>query len=130
MLLTFVITCLLSLINLGSKVAFQAIGSAALVLILSTYFMAISVLIYRRFQGPLPPRRWSMGKAGIFVNITAILWIMLVFVFCFFPLFAPPALNLVYMNWNCVIYVGVTVLGLVYWMVGRTQILYTASFVC
>lgn len=121
-LITFTITCLLSLINLGSKVAFQAIGSAALVLILSTYFMAISVLIYRRFQGPLPPRRWSMGRAGLFVNIGAIMWFLTVFVFCFFPLAIVPKLTLATMNWNCVIYAGFIIIGLVYWMVQGRKI--------
>ena len=71
-MLTFVITCLLALINIGSTAAFNAIGSAALVSILSTYFISISVLIYRRFQGPLPARRWSLGR---YVRLTG--WIEL-----------------------------------------------------
>lgn len=122
-LTTFLITCLLSLINIGSTVAFQAIGSAALVTILSTYFISISVLIYRRFQGPLPPRRWSMGKAGIFVNVGAILWLLTVWVFCFFPLtIAHPQLSLHTMNWNCLIYGGSMIVGIVYWFVQGRKI--------
>lgn len=114
-ILSFTITCLLALINIGSTVAFNAIGSAALVSILSTYFISISVLIYRRFQGPLPAHRWSLGKAGIFINIGAICWLLTVWVFCFFPLVTGPQLTLAYMNWNCVIYGGLIIVGMVYW---------------
>lgn len=69
-LITFAMTCLVSLINIRSTVAFIAIGSAALVSILSTYFFSISVLICRRFQGTLPPHRWDLGKFGLFIRIT------------------------------------------------------------
>jgi len=117
-LLSFLITCLLSLINIGSTVAFQDIGSAALVLILATYFISISVLIYRRFQGPLPPRRWSLGRWGLPINIGAIMWLLTVWVFCFFPLASPAGgLTVKSMNYNAVIFVGVMVVGIVYWFV-------------
>ena len=119
-LLTFTITCLLSLINIGSTVAFNAIGSLALVSILGSYIISISILIVRRLRGPLPPRRWSMGKFGIFVNIGAVCWLLTVWVFCFFPLAIYPALTPKNMNWNAVMFVGISVIGLVYWFaVGR-----------
>lgn len=116
-LITFTITCLLSLINIGSTVAFNAIGSAALVSILSTYFISICVLIQRRFKGPLPARRWSLGRLGIFINVGAIMWLMTVWVFCFFPLVTGEQLTLTTMNWNCVIYGGLIIVGLVYWFI-------------
>jgi amino acid transporter len=121
-LITFTITCLLSLINIGSTVAFNAIGSAALVSILSTYFLSISILVYRRFQGPLPPRRWSMGKAGLFVNLGALAWLLTVWVFCFFPLATGELLTLETMNWNCVIYGGLIIIGMVYWLIWGRKI--------
>jgi amino acid transporter len=116
-LITFTITCLLSLINIGSTVAFNAIGSAALVSILSTYFISICVLINRRFKGPLPARRWSLGRLGIFINFGAIMWLMTVWVFCFFPLVTGEQLTLSTMNWNCVIYGGLIIVGLAYWFI-------------
>ncbi|KAK5164589.1 uncharacterized protein LTR77_009795 [Saxophila tyrrhenica] len=116
-LITFTISCLLALINIGSTVAFNAIGSCALVSILSTYFISISVLVYRRFQGPLPARRWSMGRFGIFVNLGALAWLLTVWVFCFFPLATGVQLTLATMNWNCVIYGGLIIVGMVYWFV-------------
>lgn len=114
-LLTLAITCLLSLINIGSTVAFNAIGSAALVSILSTYFISISILIFARLRGPLPPHRWDLGKLGLPINIGAVAWLVTVWVFCFFPLATPTTPQT--MNWNCVIYGGLVIIGLVYWFV-------------
>lgn len=114
-LITFMITCLLSLINIGSTVAFNAIGSAALVSILSTYFISISVLIYARFQGPLPAHRWDLGKLGLPINIGAVVWLVTVWVFCFFPLSISPPVTAQTMNWNCVIFGGLILVGLGYW---------------
>lgn len=114
-LITFTITCLLSLINIGSTTAFNAIGSAALVMILSTYFIMISVVILARMRGPLPAHRWSLGKWGMPINIGAVLWLLTVWVFCFFPLTIPVTPQT--MNWNCVIVGGFWILGLGYWFV-------------
>lgn len=116
-LITFTITCLLSLINIGSTTAFNAIGSAALVMILSTYFISISVLIFARMKGPLPARRWSLGKLGLPINIGAVLWLLTVWVFCFFPLAIDPPVTAKTMNWNCVLVGGFTILGLGYWLI-------------
>lgn len=116
-LITFVITCLLSLINIGSTTAFNAIGSAALVMILSTYFISISVLAFARSKGPLPPRRWDLGRLGLPINIGAVIWLLTVWVFCFFPLAISPPVTPTTMNWNCVIVGGFWILGLVYWFV-------------
>lgn len=116
-MITFLITCLLSLINIGSTTAFNAIGSAALVMILSTYFISISVLILARMRGPLPARRWSLGKLGLPVNIGAVVWLLTVWVFCFFPLSVSPPVTAQTMNWNCVLVGGFVILGLGYWLV-------------
>lgn len=64
-----------------------------------------------------------MGKAGIFVNIGAILWLLTVWVFCFFPLtIAHPALSLHTMNWNCLIYGGSMIVGIAYWFIQGRKI--------
>jgi choline transport protein len=57
------VTCLLSMINIGSTAALNAILSLGVVALLSSYFVTISCLIWRRLWGePLPPRRWSLVK--------------------------------------------------------------------
>ncbi|KAK0620409.1 amino acid permease [Immersiella caudata] len=101
-ILTFIITALLSLINIGSVTAFHAIGSLALNAILGTYLISFSIMILRRFRGPLPPHRWSLGKYGLFVNIGAAAFLLIVWVFVFFPL--TPTVTPETMNWSILMF--------------------------
>jgi choline transport protein len=123
-IITFIITCLLSLINIGSTVAFNAIGSLAVSALLATYIISFSCLIIRRLSStPLPNRRWSLGKFGIFINIGAVLFLLVVWVFVFFPLTTPVTAST--MNWNVVMFMGTMVFAVVYYLVqGRKT--YTA----
>ncbi|RKU42407.1 hypothetical protein DL546_005020 [Coniochaeta pulveracea] len=114
-ILTFVITTLLSLINIGSTVAFNAIGSLALNALLGTYIISFTCLVLRRLRGPLPPRRWSLGAAGIFVNIGAICFLLVVWVFIFFPVETPVVPST--MNWNVVMFCGTMIFAVVYYFV-------------
>jgi choline transport protein len=85
-----VITSLLSLINIGSTAAFNAIGSLAVSALLATYMISFTCLIIRRLGNePLPPRRWSLGRAGIFINFGAVVYLLIVWVFIFFPTQTP-----------------------------------------
>lgn len=81
-----IVGCLISLINLGSSVALNAINSLGIVSILSSYFITISCLIWRRTQGPLPTRRWSLGKYGMAINIGAMIFLTSIWFFAFWPL--------------------------------------------
>lgn len=81
-------------------------------------------LIFRRLTGdPLPPRRWSLGRYGIFVNIGAVLYLSVVWVFIFFPIEIPVTPES--MNWSSVMF-GSTMIFAVgyYFAVGRK--VYTA----
>jgi choline transport protein len=114
-LITFTITTLLSLINIGSTVAFNAIGSLAVSAILGTYIISFTVLIFRRLRKePLPARRWTLGRYGIFVNIGAVLFLLVVWVFVFFPLQTP--VTLATMNWNVLIFGSVMIFAVVYYL--------------
>jgi choline transport protein len=108
-----VITALLSLINIGSTVAFNAIGSLAVSALLGTYIISFTCLILRRFRGPLPPRRWSLGAAGIFINIGAVMFLLVVWVFVFFPVQTPVTPQT--MNWNVVMFCGTMIFAVVYY---------------
>jgi len=123
-LLTFTITTLLSLINIGSTVAFNAIGSLAVSALLGTYIISFTCLILRRVRGvPLPPRRWTLGRFGIFVNIGALLFLVWVWVFVFFPISIPVTLST--MNWNSLMFGGTMIFAIFYYLlVGRRT--YTA----
>ncbi|KGO58310.1 Amino acid/polyamine transporter I [Penicillium expansum] len=58
------ISGLLSLINIGSQVAFNAIISLNVAALMYTYAVSISCVIYRKIACPetLPPRRWSLDR--------------------------------------------------------------------
>ncbi|KAK4541569.1 hypothetical protein LTR36_007866 [Oleoguttula mirabilis] len=57
--IAFAFVVLLSPIDLGSYVAFEATISLQLISLFATYIVAIGTLFYRRFYGPpLPERRW------------------------------------------------------------------------
>ncbi|KAH8891778.1 amino acid permease [Thozetella sp. PMI_491] len=115
-IVTFAITVLLSLINIGSTVAFNAIGSLAVSALLGTYIISFTFLILRRLRGPLPARRWSMGSAGIFINIGALMYLLVVWVFVFFPITAEVTPDT--MNWSSVMFVGTMSFAIVYYFTG------------
>lgn len=111
---SFVVTCLLSLINLGSSVAFSAIVSLTVGAILSSYIISISCVALRRIRRqPLPCARWSLGRAGLACNIIAVLFLLLVYVFAFFPLAAPVEPEST--NWSCLIYGSVVLFSVCYY---------------
>jgi amino acid transporter len=115
-LITFTITCLLSLINIGSTVAFNAIGSLAVSALLATYIISFTCLILKRVRGePLPPRRWNLGQFGIFVNIGAVIFLLIVWVFIFFPVSTPVTPTT--MNWNVVMFCGTMIFAVIYYVI-------------
>ncbi|KAK5165237.1 uncharacterized protein LTR77_009335 [Saxophila tyrrhenica] len=114
---SFVITCLLSLINLGSAVAFNAIASLTVGAILSSYIISISCVLLRRIRKdrPLPSKRWSLGAAAVPMNIGAILFLIVVYFFTFWPLVNQP--TLAYMNWSSAMYGGTVIFAVVYFLI-------------
>ncbi|KAJ9642987.1 hypothetical protein H2199_004509 [Coniosporium tulheliwenetii] len=75
-ILTCVTTMLLSLINIGSTVAFNAIISLQLIALMSTYSISIGCVLYQRTWGGnnLPPAQWSLGSAGKYINGVAFVY--------------------------------------------------------
>ncbi|KAF7915329.1 uncharacterized protein EAE98_011195 [Botrytis deweyae] len=117
------VSSLLSLINLGSSVALNAINSLGGVSILCSYFITISCLVWRRLQGPLPPHRWSLGKYGMAINIASLCFLAPITFFSFWPLQTPvTAQN---MNWSSVMFVATLSVALIYYYF-RARHVYTA----
>lgn len=112
-------TVLLSLINIGSQVALNAIISLTITSLLSAYIISISCVLLKRLRGqPLPHHRWSLGRFGMAVNIGALVFLLPIFVFAFFPLYTHVTLET--MNWGVVMYAGVIgSASLYYWARGR-----------
>ncbi|KAH8807096.1 amino acid/polyamine transporter I [Xylogone sp. PMI_703] len=118
---SLVVSCLLSCINLGSSVALNAINSLGSVAILSSYYITIGCLIARRLSGdPLPPRRWSLGKFGLVINILALMFLTPILFFAFWPLATPVTASS--MNWSSTMFGGVIIFALIYYFIkGRHE---------
>lgn len=113
-LTTFLISSLLSLINIGSTVALNSITSLATTSLLSSYIVSIGCMIWRRWtSNPLLPSKFSLGRWGLAVNIASEAFLIVIFILAFFP--AVPAPKAADMNWNIVIYGGVVVVSLGYY---------------
>ena len=110
------ITCTVSLINIGSNVAFNAIISLGVVALLNSYYITIACLVWRRLRGkPLPARRWSLGRYGLAINILSLLFLTPIYFFAFWPPATPVEPDT--MNWAVVMYGGVVIWALVYYAV-------------
>lgn len=120
-LTTVVVTALLSLINLGSAAALNSITSLTTAALLSSYLCSIGCMIWRRATGqPLLPSKFRLGpRWGLAVNVAAEAFLVVTFVFSFFP--AAPRPAPADMNWNIVIYGAVVVGSLLYYARARRR---------
>lgn len=128
-MVSLAVTILLSLINIGSTVALQAIVSLTITSLMSAYILSIGCVVLQRIRGePLPPRRWSLGSFGMAINIASLLFLFPIFVFSFFPLTA--SVDSKSMNWSVVMYVGVIAFASVYYLVrGKHQFIAPVALV-
>ncbi len=115
-IVSMIITFAVSLINIGSATALNAIISLVVVSLLSSYYITIACLVWRRLRGgPLPDRRWSLGKYGLAINITSLIFLTPIYFFAFWPAVTP--MHLGTMNWAVVMYGGMVILSLVYYVI-------------
>jgi hypothetical protein len=113
---TLLFSILVSFIILGSPVAFFTLGSLCNAALYASYVIVIGCVAWRRtFGDPLPPSRFSLGRAGIYVNMTAICFLSLQFVFIFFPTAPNPTPP--YMNWTCAIFGGTVIIALIWYYI-------------
>ncbi|KAM0723329.1 hypothetical protein Q7P37_001531 [Cladosporium fusiforme] len=114
-MVSFVVVSALACINIGSTTALRSISSLGAVAILSSYLVVIGTLIWRRLYGaPLPPRRWSLGRFGLPVNIIAVCFIVPLWFFAFWPIATPVTAET--MNWASVIFCGTLLIAVVYYI--------------
>lgn len=115
-IVSFAVSIALSMINIGSTVAFNSIASLGTCALLSSYIISISCIFLKRWHNePLLPSRFSLGKAGIWINGISVVYLSMAFLFAFFPTFPSPSPDL--MNWNILIYGVVVIFSLVYFSV-------------
>ncbi|KFY43566.1 hypothetical protein V494_01918 [Pseudogymnoascus sp. VKM F-4513 (FW-928)] len=116
-IVSFLITIILSMINIGSTVAFNAIASLGTAALISSYIISISCVRIKRWRGhKLPAARWSLGRFGAPINDFSILYLTFVFIFSFFPETA--IVDAESMNWNILIY-GFTIMFAIVWFFAR-----------
>jgi amino acid transporter len=112
-LLTFVIAVLMSLINIGSTVAFNSIASLGTGALLSSYIISCSCMFLKRWRNELLlPSRFNLGKYGLAINGISVAYLSIAFVFTFFPAFPHPSADL--MNWSILMYGSTATLCLCY----------------
>jgi len=115
--LSCVITMLLSLINIGSATAFNAIISLQVCALMMTYAVSVACVLYRRIAHPelIPTARWSLGKWGVPVNVTGLAYVSFTFFWSFWPNTVPVTLE--NFNWSVVLFLGVLFICLVMYVV-------------
>jgi choline transport protein len=73
-------------------------------------------MIIKRFSGErINFGPWNLGRYGLSVNIFAAIYTLVTVIFTFFPPSLP--VDAVTMNYSCVVYGGVVILGLIYYAI-------------
>ncbi|CEO59596.1 hypothetical protein PMG11_04268 [Penicillium brasilianum] len=121
-ILSCTLSCLVSLINIGSSTAFNAIISLNTAALMFTYTISISCVIYRKIWYPetLPVRRWDLGRFGLPINIIGLVYCVFAMFWSFWPTELPITTD--NFNWSVAIFVGVFIISLVmYVLKGRKE---------
>ncbi|KAK4635121.1 hypothetical protein CLAFUR4_02155 [Fulvia fulva] len=118
---TLAFTCCMALIVIGSTTAFNIILSVSATGLFTSYLTVICTVLAKRIRGePFPASKFSLGKFGWVANVVAVGFLVIAYVFLFFP--ATPRPDAKGMNWAFLVY-GVAVLfaGGYYWVHGRHE---------
>lgn len=116
-IVSWVVTCLLAIINIGSTIALNNITSLSLCAILSSYIVSIGLVFWRRLTNrPLLPSKFSLSKpVGLALNAFSLAFLAIVYVFSFFPGVVNP--TVAEMNWAALIYGAVLIFAVLYYIV-------------
>ncbi|OAQ98288.1 hypothetical protein LLEC1_02077 [Akanthomyces lecanii] len=109
---------LLSLLYLGSDVAFYAIVSLSGIALLQCYLFSIGCMMWRRTFHPdtLPPARFPLGRWGLPINTAAVIFACWSLFWVLWPTEYP--VTLASFNWASAIFVGTLLLALLYYISG------------
>ncbi|RMZ85559.1 hypothetical protein DV737_g597, partial [Chaetothyriales sp. CBS 132003] len=121
-LVSFVVSCLLSIINIGSTIALNNITSLSLSAILSSYIVSIGLVFWRRLtHRPLLPAKFTLSRpVGLALNAFSLAFLLLVFFFSFFP--GNPNPTAAQMNWAILIYGVVMIFALLHYLVSARHV--------
>ncbi|KAM3506589.1 hypothetical protein MY11210_007487 [Beauveria gryllotalpidicola] len=116
--LSTVISILLSLINVGSAIAFNNLVSLGSGTLMVSYIVCIGCFMWRRWAGEaIPPAKFSLGAWALPVNIVAMCYLSLVFIVAFFPPVPLPVLDAKSMNWSSLMFTIAVVWAMIYYFV-------------
>jgi amino acid transporter len=114
--LTGIINALLGLLYLANVAAFNAVVSLTTASYLSSYLIPIVLMILRRLRGGrIRFGPWTLGRWGLPINIFAAVYTFVTVVFSFFPANISEGITAENMNYSCLVYGGVIMLGIVYY---------------
>ncbi|KAF2719257.1 amino acid transporter [Polychaeton citri CBS 116435] len=116
---SFVFSACISLINIGSTIAFNIINSVGTAALMFSYIICISCLVWCKITNKhLPPAKFYMrGTVGIMVNVVSLGFLLVVFVFSFFPpVPVGRGLSVVNMNWACLLFGAVAIGSVSYYL--------------
>jgi choline transport protein len=116
------VTCLLSLINVGSAAVFNAIVSLTIAGFFGSYLIPFSLFLHTRLNHPSSLTRgpWHLGRSGPWINAFAILWTVVMMFFSFWPASVP--VTPISMNWSCVLWSGVVMFAVEFWWVHGREV--------
>ncbi|KAK1750187.1 putative amino-acid permease [Echria macrotheca] len=113
---SYIFAVLLSLINIGSTIAFNILSSIGIGALMSSYVISIGCVTLKRLRNePLLPRSFDLGRAGLPINIFSVLFVFFAFIMTFFPPTPNPTPEA--MNWSCLMYGVIVIFSLVYYLV-------------
>jgi amino acid transporter len=114
--MTLVFVVILSLINIGSTVAFMQVISLGVASMVTSYLITISCVTLKRLRGePLLPSKFNLGKWGLPINLISVLFLLFCWIFCFFPVGPRP--TIIDMNWAVLGYGAVLIFAVAYYVV-------------
>lgn len=114
-MVSYIFAVLLSLINIGSSVAFNIVTSLGTGALISSYIVSISCITLKRVRGEeLLPRHFDLGKFGLPLNVFSVLFLTLAFIMTFFP--TTKEITPQTMNWNVLVYGTVVTFSIIYFV--------------
>lgn len=90
-ILVCVLTVLLSLLNIGSGtyIAFSAITSLSSMAMYLSYAIVMAAVLYARLTKGIELGAWNLGRAGLPINLIALIYTVYAFIWLPFPNYLP-----------------------------------------
>jgi amino acid transporter len=112
---SLILSVLIAFINIGSSEALGIIFSLYTSALIGSYMITIGCILLHLLQGrKLPPARFTLGKWGILCNCIALIFVIPIFVFSFFP--TAPKPTAISMNWASTLVGGIVLLATGYYI--------------